>query len=68
VVTALETWRDMPSTTTWGDIDATLACALTATSGAEGPLYPAQVGIGRGGRSPRGVRACGHRTRIGVQL
>lgn len=30
------TWRNMPSTAMGGDIDATLACALTATSGAEG--------------------------------
>jgi hypothetical protein len=67
VVTALETWRNMPSTATRGDIDATLACALTATSGADGRrCIQLRLGSVVVSSSPSRVRACGHRARIGV--
>lgn len=69
VVTAWETWRDMPSTATWGDIDVTLACALTATSGADGRrCIQLRWGSVVAASSPWRVRACGYRADRGGQL
>ena len=69
MVTALETWRNMPSTATRGDIDATLACALTATSGAEGRRCSRlRWGSVVAASSPWRVRICGYRADRGGQL